>query len=273
MEINPQLHLTTGQFAKLLNVKKDTLIYYDKVGIFSPEIIASNGYRYYSIYQADVFSVILILKELDMSLKEIKQFLDNRSPEKLILLLEKKDKVLTEKISELESMKKVVADKINDTKQALEANSQEIVFETINQDLFFVVSDTKHLTNEINFYDSLQQHYRYLDKHDIIPYASEGWMRRVDNVLTGEIQKYDYLYTKADDSTYANHIKEKGTYLVAYHDEGYMSIEKTYKRLTDYAEDHNFCLNGYFYEDILLDELSVKGMEKYMVKISVKINN
>lgn len=273
MDINQQVHLSTGQFAKLLNVNKDTLLYYDKVGIFSPEIIASNGYRYYSIYQADVFKVILILKELDMSLKEIKQFLDNRSPENLILLLAHKERALTKKIAELESMKKLVSDKINNTKQALEIQAQDIFFENINDDQFFVFSHSKPITNEKNFYDSIQQHVRYLENHDIIPYVSEGWMIRVENVLNGEKHKYDFLYTKVEDSTYANHIKEKGTYLVAYHDEGYMSIEKTYKRLVDYANDHKLNLKGYFYEDILLDELSVKGMEKYLVKISVNVLN
>lgn len=273
MDINHQVHLSTGQFAKLLNVNKDTLLYYDKVGIFSPEIIDYNGYRYYSIYQADVFKVILILKELDMSLKEIKQFLDHKSPGNLIHLLEQKEKDLTKKIAELESMKKLVSDKINNTKQALELKAQDITFENKEVDQFFVVSHSKPITNEKNFYDSIQQHFRYLENHDIIPYASEGWMISVDSVLNGETYKYDYLYTKVDEATNANHIMEKGTYLVAYHAEGYMSIEKTYKRLVDYARTYNLSLKGYFYEDILLDELSVKGMEKYLVKISVNITN
>ena len=42
-------YFTTGEFAKICSVSKQTLIYYDRVGIFSPDITGSNGYRYYSI--------------------------------------------------------------------------------------------------------------------------------------------------------------------------------------------------------------------------------
>ncbi|BAB07765.1 MerR family transcriptional regulator [Halalkalibacterium halodurans] len=97
MNMNPQIHLTTGQFAKLMGVSKDTLFHYDKIGIFSPEITADNGYRYYSVYQSDVFYVITTLKELDMPLKEIKTYLEKRSPEELVLLLEKEADLLTKK--------------------------------------------------------------------------------------------------------------------------------------------------------------------------------
>jgi len=268
MNINPQIHLTTGQFAKLNHVSKDTLFHYDKVGIFSPEIIASNGYRYYSIYQSDVFSVITILKELDMPLKDIKQFLDNRSPEKLILLLEQEDKALTMKINHLEKMKHLIAEKIKVTKEAVELNTSEISIEQ-KEEQFLVITNSKPLTQDKNIYDSLHYHYNYLDEFNIIPSASEGWMISVDNILNGDKKRYDYLFTRVNQSKYANYKVEKGSYLVTYHNEGYSKIEQSYNRLIKYAKDHELVLEGFFYEDILLDELSVKGSEKYLVKISV----
>ncbi|MFC0561353.1 MerR family transcriptional regulator [Halalkalibacter alkalisediminis] len=268
MNINPQIHLTTGQFAKLINVSKDTLFYYDKVGIFSPEIIASNGYRYYSIYQSDVFSVISVLKELDMPLKDIKKFLDHRSPEKLILLLEKEEKALTTKINHLEKMRNLMAEKINVTKEAVELNTSEIVIVN-KEEQFLVITDSKPLTQDKNIYDSIYYHYNYLEEYNIVPSASEGWMISVENILKGENRRYDYLYTRVTQSKYANYQVEKGAYLVTYHTEGYSKIEQTYNRLVTYAKDHDLVLKGFFYEDILLDELSVKGFEKYLIKLSV----
>jgi len=38
-----------------------------------------------------------------------------------------------------------------------------------------------------------------------------------------------------------------------------------------YAKDNELSLQGFFYEDILLDELSVKGIEKYLIKIFVQV--
>ncbi|MBC5636421.1 MerR family transcriptional regulator [Ornithinibacillus hominis] len=272
MQINPQIHLTTGQFAKLMNVNKDTLFYYDKIGIFSPEIVTSNGYRYYSVYQSDVLNVILTLKELDMPLKDIKKYLDKRSPEKLIHLMEKEEQVLNTKIKQLEVMKKIVAEKIAITKNALSVNTSEITMEYREKDQFIVVTDTKPLTNEKSLYDSIQRHNTYLEENNILS-STEGWMIRVEKVLNGDAVQYDYLYTKVEEATYANQKMERGHYLVAYHAEGYATIEQTYNRLVDYAKEYNLMLIDYFYEDILLDELSVEGFEKYLIKLSVPIKS
>ena len=50
-------YFTTGEFAKLWGVKKQTLFHYDEIGIFKPAIKKPNGYRYYSYQQFEVFGV------------------------------------------------------------------------------------------------------------------------------------------------------------------------------------------------------------------------
>ncbi|MCR6105103.1 MerR family transcriptional regulator [Salipaludibacillus agaradhaerens] len=270
MTINPHAHLTTGQFAKLMDVSKDTLFYYDRIGVFSPEIIASNGYRYYSIYQADVFNVIWTLKELDMPLKEIKAYLDDRSPKKLIHLLEKEANVITAKIAHLEKMRKLIVDKMTVTKGALEVDTSKIIIEYKEEEEFIVITDSKPLTNAKNIYDSLQTHYKYLNEHNIDTSASEGWMISVKNVLNGESVNYNYLYSKVTEPTYAHLKIKKGSYLVGYHD-GYLSIDQAYAKLVKYAKDNDLVLQDYFYEELLLDELSVKGFDKYLIKLYVHV--
>ena len=74
-------YMTTGEFAKLMKVSKHTLFHYDDIGLFCPEILGENGYRYYSIYQMETLDTILLLKKSGMSLQEIKDFLEHRSSE------------------------------------------------------------------------------------------------------------------------------------------------------------------------------------------------
>ena len=81
-----------------MHVTKNTLFHYDKIGLFSPEIVLDNEYRYYSIHQIEVLEAIIMLKELGMSLKEIQAFLSDRTPEKLLELFEKEEQILAEKI-------------------------------------------------------------------------------------------------------------------------------------------------------------------------------
>ena len=39
---------STGEFAAYFGVKKDTLLYYDKIKLFCPAGVHRNGYRYYT---------------------------------------------------------------------------------------------------------------------------------------------------------------------------------------------------------------------------------
>ena len=85
-------YMTTGEFARRMGVTKNTLFHYDNIGLFLPEIVDTNDYRYYSIYQMEVFDTIIILKEMGMPLNEIKEFMDHRSPESLMEFFEKRIK-------------------------------------------------------------------------------------------------------------------------------------------------------------------------------------
>ena len=68
-------YYTTGEFAKLCGVKKQTLFHYDDIGLLEPALVKNNGYRYYSYAQYEDFLIIACLKEAGMSLKDIASYL------------------------------------------------------------------------------------------------------------------------------------------------------------------------------------------------------
>ena len=63
--------LTTAQFAKLHEVNKRTLHYYDEIGLFRPLTKSDNGYRYYDISQSIDFEYIRMLKEINLSIVKL----------------------------------------------------------------------------------------------------------------------------------------------------------------------------------------------------------
>ncbi|SFR11078.1 MULTISPECIES: MerR family transcriptional regulator [unclassified Paenibacillus] len=271
MENNVQTHLTSGQFAKVMGISKDTLFHYDRLGILSPEFKAENGYRYYSINQIDVFKVISILKELEMPLKEIKEYLNKRSPQELIVLLEKEEAMLNSKIKQLQKMKNIISEKKRITQAATEIVTTDIIIEEKKEE-FLVVTEADPYTNDKSIYDSMIKHEKHLNIYSIDASHTVGWMRDTKRVLANETFNYDYLFTRVSKkSNYSNFKREKGTYLIAYHTEGYSSVCDTYDRIINYAKDKSIELQGFFYEDVLLDDLSVRGYEEYLIKISVQI--
>ncbi|MGL5152829.1 MAG: MerR family transcriptional regulator [Clostridium sp.] len=266
-------HFTTGEFAKLMGVTKDTLFHYDKIGIFSPEVKGDNDYRYYSIYQLEVFYVISCLKELGMSLKEIKSYLDRRSPEELITLLKKEERVIDEKIIHFQKMKKVLSQKVEMTKSALSVKSGEIFLEDRDEE-YLLRTEGHPFSDEKSMFISIADHYKYVDDKNIYSPSAVGCMSHYSRGIKESFDGYDYYFTTLSvDNTNYNFIRPRGKYLSIHHFDGYENIVDSYRKLDNYSKDNDIKLSGYFYEDILLDDLSVKGYEKYLIKISIMVND
>ena len=86
------IRLTTAQFAKLHNVNKRTLHYYDDIGLFSPCHKGENGYRYYDYSQSIDFEYIRMLKEINLSIEEIKAFIHSFDEQKFLEIVSSKQK-------------------------------------------------------------------------------------------------------------------------------------------------------------------------------------
>lgn len=89
---NESLKLTTAQFAKLHKINKRTLHYYDEIDLFKPKFKGENNYRYYDYFQSIELENILMLKQLDMSISEIKSYLNNPNVNDFINIAD--DKIL-----------------------------------------------------------------------------------------------------------------------------------------------------------------------------------
>ena len=79
-----------SEFAAMCGISRDTLLYYDKIGILKPSFVAENGYRYYTAGQFCTVDIISILKESGSSLKEIEEYLANPAPSVSLSILKQR---------------------------------------------------------------------------------------------------------------------------------------------------------------------------------------
>lgn len=91
--------LTAGQFAKLASTTKRTVTWYDQEGILEPFFIDETGYRFYKPEQIIDFQVILLLRQLNFSIDQIKEFLSKNASLKDLFRL--KRKLVVDEISRL----------------------------------------------------------------------------------------------------------------------------------------------------------------------------
>lgn len=71
-------YLSVSEFASMFDVSRQTLIYYDKIGLFKPfDVDPKTGYRKYTYNQFSQFSFIKFLRSLGFSIEKIKDLLSH----------------------------------------------------------------------------------------------------------------------------------------------------------------------------------------------------
>ncbi|TDL84741.1 MerR family transcriptional regulator [Vibrio vulnificus] len=265
-------YFTTGEFAKLCNVKKQTLIHYDEIGLLTPDIKNDKGYRYYSYQQFEVFSVIALLKEFNMPLKEIKWFLTNRSPMELIELFKEKTIELEKKIKSLHRVQKIIETKISLTEKAICMDDSQITLELQEEEQLFL-SESILNSSDAEFLKSTSDFIDFCNENEFYKGFPIGTMITKENIIEGNHDDYSFLYTKVMEKHPASafYSKPKGLYVVAYHKGSYKNISETYERILQFMESENLNLKSFAYEEYILDEVAVKGYENYLTQIMVEV--
>ena len=103
-------YFSIGELSSYQNISKQTLIFYDKIGLFRPAYVdPGNGYRYYSASQLDELDTILILKKCGLSLQAIKELLEHYTTENSLRVLTQQVQVLDRQMEELRMVRSRLA--------------------------------------------------------------------------------------------------------------------------------------------------------------------
>lgn len=116
-----------AEVARMSGVTSRTLRHYDEIGLLPPAWIGSNGYRYYE--EADLLRLqqILLMRELDLGLREIQAVLDSQV-DRVAVLREHHQRLLRER-DRLETLVRTVGRTIAE----LEAGKEEKGMAKINR--------------------------------------------------------------------------------------------------------------------------------------------
>lgn len=99
-----------GELARYQNISKQTLIFYDKIGLFRPAYVdPDNKYRYYKASQIDYLDTILIMKEMGFSLGEIQEHMKTYTINTSLIALRKQLTVLDQQIRHLQLVRNRLA--------------------------------------------------------------------------------------------------------------------------------------------------------------------
>lgn len=264
-----KIYLTTGEFAKLCHTTKHTLFHYYDIDLFTPAYTDENGYRYYHVLQYDTFMTISELRTIGMSLAEIKEYLTERSPQRMKELYEKQEQLIDQQIAQLEKIKSRICcqkDKIN---QVIHC-SQPYFVETQEQcslscSEWITQRDDYAMTTSIG---------TLLTTNDCNVLANNsGMLCKLNDAIQSENYPFRFYVNIASTQNNVTHVKHAGAYLCTYHCGDYETLWHTYQKLDAYAKNLQLKLDDWIYAETIIGDWAVSKPQEYIIKVSVRVIN
>ncbi len=273
MSENKNEYLTTGEFAKICGIPKHILFYYDQIELFQPEITKENGYRCYSFRQFDTFSIISALKRLGMPLKEIKNYMDERNPEKLIDLLEQKSNEVEKEIVRLKNTKHGIDFLMDLTESALSAE-YNIIKPAYHKSMKALCSTYKDNGKDDSYTNFLTELIAFRNDSNASMIDFLGGSLTIENIRKKRFDSFSYLYTKTNNADKKKNtlVRKEGWYLQVFYKGSYKNICEMYSKILQYAQEHQITLGRNAYEEYLIFEIGTKNRDEYVTLILVEID-
>lgn len=273
MEQNKSIYFSTGEFARLCGIKKDTLFHYDHIGILKPEVTAENGYRYYSINQFFVFDIISMLKKTGTPLKEIKTYMEHQNTSSFLSLLQQKQKEIKKQQDELASMQRLVENLLHRANAALNMTCGIPSVQYCEEEYFITVKlSPKGDLADHERATKIQEHKQYCMKNGIREEFPLGTLVLKEHLLAGNYTE-DYYFTKLDHKIKSSRLYHKpaGLYAVICHEGPYQTLDDSYRLLMDFISQNHYTITGNACEHELLNYLAVGNSNQYIIQISIPV--
>ena len=255
-----------GDFAKITGISKDTLFFYDRIGLFKPIMRAQNGYRYYSLSQLSLLSTILSLRSLDTPIDRILEYLAGKNPESLVSLMEIEKERINGRLRELESMRRSI-----DRMTGLIATARRHAGEPASLLSFpaiSIVESGEARKDKATETDDWWALYSSVSGriHDI---SIAGSRIALSDLLRGEYSHIRTVFIESDEHT--GRTIPEGLYAVRYVKGPYTSFDAAYDRLMTEIGLMGYEAVSDAFEEYIIDELATDNEEEYVSRIRIMV--
>ena len=261
-----------GELSKIFNISTDTLRYYDKIGLLEPEYDKNNHYRYYSVEKFFALSRILFLKNLDISIKDIKDYFNNQDKDHLLMLLKTEEDEIDVKINRLMNLKGKIASKI-DLIEGANRYINEIRIERLPERRGVFI-EIENIEDNFEIKNSFKEHEAHLKMSSWLIEGQVYTSISKKNILDGLFHKFNYfieiLSRNEDDNTQVKVLKENNYACIVFSG-SYDKIEHYYRMLIQWIEDNGYEIAGDSIEKNIVDYGFSSSEEEYISEIQIPI--
>lgn len=234
-----------NEVASFFKISRQTLIYYDNIGLFKPKFVDNEtSYRYYGEEQFSNLRFILTLKEAGFSLKEIREYTKSRTPEESLEYLEEKKRLVDLKVEKLIESKLKIDRKISEIKNMMKKDDVEpqmIYIESMEAIVIQIEKPCDYLKYDKTFSDLMEI------RGELDVEGDDYFLRisKEDIVLGNTMEMRTLGFFTPTSCNHKNSVKiEGGWFASIMHKDTWDTIEESYKKLFEYIETNGYEVVG-----------------------------
>lgn len=270
-------YLTISEMAKSAGISRRTLIYYDQIDLFKPEKVGKNGYRYYGIDQYFELDVILLLKNLDVSLEDIHIFLKNRNVDYVLDGFMRQKQKVDDQIKKLNIIRGSL-DSYIERYTTLKNFDLESITHSYREAESFVISDTIESYDDFDSVEIYGRFYNSVDSSDLfsgypIGFLVDGSAFYQENFHAAP---YRALIKIPEDRLHFYQQQRvvrrpAGDYVSGFMKDEIHHINTFNNRFRNYLKEHQLELNGDIWELLWQDETTSEQPEDQVFEVLIPV--
>ena len=262
-----------GETAKIHHISKQTLIFYDKKGLLKPyEVNSETGYRYYSLDEFAVLDIIIFLKDIGVSLDDIKMYLSNRNIEKVEEFLNEQRNVVNEKIEKLKAVRTKIDSALSVYEDYKDYENKKGPFIKEKKEEHYLFLPVKEPYDDAQIDLSLKKLLLFVEQQDYLADYSMGTVVKKDDLKKGDLRNTGtfIIINKALRSKYYRKMP-KGSYATIYHYGAYENLKDSYDKLLSFIKTKGYIIDGDAFEYLIFDIFVVQNKKDFVTELSIKI--
>ena len=281
------------EFAKLTGVETSKLRYYDQIGLFSPAVRdPGNNYRYYSPAQVTSLNFITVLGDLNLPLRTIAALRKERSPVKILQMLDKQEKLMNIEMRALrqryaivhtrrelinygmiltKGYKAVKGKRIGDgdtTVGSVDIDEHAIAV-LHRENKSFILWPRNEYQEGDTFVQPLISSIKHAnERHINLAFPVGGYWDSIQSFMeTPSLPDHFFTIDPVGDK-----VRKEGYYLIGFNRGNYSEMGDLPQRLERYAEENSLTMTGPVWAMYIFDEICIGDPSRFIVQVCVAVS-
>ncbi|QSX06033.1 MerR family transcriptional regulator [Sedimentibacter sp. zth1] len=260
-----------NEISTLYNIGKDSLRYYEKIGILKPKR-EDNGYRLYSIQDIWRLNIIKDLRNLNFSMNKIKEYLENRTIENTLDILNQEIDLITKSINKLNYQKSSIKERMKSLQEDFKDPEKEIIdLKHFDERKVIMLNDNFSRDEEADFLIK-KLHKKYENKLYLLGNNYVGVTMNATDVINKIYNSYTSVFfiLNKNDKNY-DFVLPEGDYVTLQYNGDYSRTKEFLPKMISFINENNMEVLSDPIELYKIDVHETSDVSQYLTQLQILV--